>query len=946
MAVLRRRRILTWCSAATIAIAPVAIWKTTSAQQLATPPNAIGNSGFARSAGGNAPEAMSSSSSQLNGASPGPQFNSPRRDEPMNNAGTMMRAPAAGLPSAMVSEGRSDRLRQDPSLADAQYRQSAANGPAPLTPSSNPISGIPVGRLQIRSREFSPDDREALNRSVRQLALEYANKHPDQFEQFGQSTPTDNIRSDRGQSVPARPVSALTNRSDRQLERIQGSGNESRFAQTNTNSELPKYSDRMPSSRAVVSHEQASFGPGTVVSGGAGSERVVSTFVGQPIATSFNHPELGAPIGFMISQPCGPPIYQPVNPSQSPQSTGGFSRRSEPANRSAPREPDARSGMSNRNLNASQLDPEANRPPQWDTPNGSERQQFAENRAAFSNDLLPAATDAERSLQSVPSRDDSYPAASFASTASSSQVGRLEQDLDSQNRQQQGLASNPPAASLADASMPTMMPGPSSIPNSLSGSPGQARNEFSPSANQFNASVEPSGNPFRAGEFRADNPGNGFDGNRNTNLSSNARDEQLLTDWEASAAKGSQPSQIPSTVRPNLPNAGGPQSIEGSSRTSSQGFSDFPNQAASLTPPNLNSSRQDSPSLQSPALDALPPNPPSLNLPDSNGLRGPSPSQSNANESPLATSHFSGRPGLGGSPLMQPAAFNQDPESQVRPQLSSSNMPSTGRQERNGGLSVDPYSLVAQMRAPGSGDAFLPGASNPAAGPGGMSNGLSSPLLPGNGAPNLGNPSGNGAGGVDREAMAQPSMSAPSNGNVNNQSAPSNGFNPNLGVPNRQPAEQRPFASPSDFQQAPQNQLPQSQVPQSQVPQSQLPRYQIPQYVNSEPFVTAGPIPCDSYGMIEQAAYAVPGYDVCGGPSVLPMAPPPAYGNLPYNYAPPPILPDAAPGLYAPDNSGLRPLFTLGQENYNVGVGRGIIGQPVAYVNGQPFRNFLRYLFP
>jgi hypothetical protein len=57
-------------------------------------------------------------------------------------------------------------------------------------------------------------------------------------------------------------------------------------------------------------------------------------------------------------------------------------------------------------------------------------------------------------------------------------------------------------------------------------------------------------------------------------------------------------------------------------------------------------------------------------------------------------------------------------------------------------------------------------------------------------------------------------------------------------------------------------------------------------------------------------------------------------------------MPSSAPQLYSQNNAGWRPLFTLGQENYNVQLGRGIIGQPTVYVTGQPVRNFLRYLFP
>jgi hypothetical protein len=72
----------------------------------------------------------------------------------------------------------------------------------------------------------------------------------------------------------------------------------------------------------------------------------------------------------------------------------------------------------------------------------------------------------------------------------------------------------------------------------------------------------------------------------------------------------------------------------------------------------------------------------------------------------------------------------------------------------------------------------------------------------------------------------------------------------------------------------------------------------------------------------------------------------PAPGAVPGTYVPPTITPNLTPGLYSPNNSGYSPVFSLGQENYNVQLGRGIIGQPTVYVPGQPIRNFLRYISP
>ena len=92
---------------------------------------------------------------------------------------------------------------------------------------------------------------------------------------------------------------------------------------------------------------------------------------------------------------------------------------------------------------------------------------------------------------------------------------------------------------------------------------------------------------------------------------------------------------------------------------------------------------------------------------------------------------------------------------------------------------------------------------------------------------------------------------------------------------------------------------------------------------------------------VHPTAYQI-GYPQCdpsfpsnGVPAVVPGA-----------VVPPTLPPNLTPQLYTPDNAGYKPLFSLGQENYNVLLGRGVIGQPTVYVPGQPMRNFLRYLSP
>lgn len=76
------------------------------------------------------------------------------------------------------------------------------------------------------------------------------------------------------------------------------------------------------------------------------------------------------------------------------------------------------------------------------------------------------------------------------------------------------------------------------------------------------------------------------------------------------------------------------------------------------------------------------------------------------------------------------------------------------------------------------------------------------------------------------------------------------------------------------------------------------------------------------------------------GPAVMPVS------NYPYRVVPATTMPNAPLAVAATSSPGPKPLFTLGQENYNVQLGQGIIGQPKAYVPGQYFRNFLRYLSP
>ncbi len=116
--------------------------------------------------------------------------------------------------------------------------------------------------------------------------------------------------------------------------------------------------------------------------------------------------------------------------------------------------------------------------------------------------------------------------------------------------------------------------------------------------------------------------------------------------------------------------------------------------------------------------------------------------------------------------------------------------------------------------------------------------------------------------------------------------------------------------------------------------------------VNSAPFVSSPPCQFDARYMVSQNVYRQ---------SVDPCAQPMRGGNA---YAPSPYAtqPGGSPFTYVPPtgmaynnngyNSGFRSLIGFGQSLNNAYLGRGIIGQPTAYVDGQPFRNFLRYIFP
>ncbi|MEM6363042.1 MAG: hypothetical protein AAF745_01345 [Planctomycetota bacterium] len=97
--------------------------------------------------------------------------------------------------------------------------------------------------------------------------------------------------------------------------------------------------------------------------------------------------------------------------------------------------------------------------------------------------------------------------------------------------------------------------------------------------------------------------------------------------------------------------------------------------------------------------------------------------------------------------------------------------------------------------------------------------------------------------------------------------------------------------------------------------------------------------PCGCGPMIAPAGYAAIGSTppIVGGPVTnAPLAGTP--GTLVPTTGP--VIPGlATTNAAAPAGS----LITFGQEQYPVQVGQGLWGQPVAYVPGQTFRNWLRY---
>jgi hypothetical protein len=223
---------------------------------------------------------------------------------------------------------------------------------------------------------------------------------------------------------------------------------------------------------------------------------------------------------------------------------------------------------------------------------------------------------------------------------------------------------------------------------------------------------------------------------------------------------------------------------------------------------------------------------------------------------------------------------------------------------------------------------------------------------------------------LDQEALASPSLSDSASVSSNDvqQAAfqgPGGGFGlpPSMGnTATVQPSIPPPvvtapvYPTSPTYQQPPVNSsvypapqvMPGNSIPSTSPGSSPQAGYGLPNYqnrsstiVSGEPFVTAAPRQFDACYMVEPTYANTNG---CGSP---PMANTPPYSGIPGTVVPPTMMPNQVPqGLYSNSSAGFRPLFGFGQDANNVQLGRGLWGQPKAYVPGQCFRNSLRYITP
>jgi hypothetical protein len=114
-----------------------------------------------------------------------------------------------------------------------------------------------------------------------------------------------------------------------------------------------------------------------------------------------------------------------------------------------------------------------------------------------------------------------------------------------------------------------------------------------------------------------------------------------------------------------------------------------------------------------------------------------------------------------------------------------------------------------------------------------------------------------------------------------------------------------------------------------------MPRYPRSGVVNSPPFVSGPPRAFDACYMYRPANGC---NEPCGSGASGGYAGN-GVGGSPFAYVPPTYMPS---GLYR--SPPYPTLLGFGQTLNNAYLSRGIYGQPKAYIDGQPFRNFFRYL--
>ncbi|MEM9826121.1 MAG: hypothetical protein AAF958_06005, partial [Planctomycetota bacterium] len=111
-------------------------------------------------------------------------------------------------------------------------------------------------------------------------------------------------------------------------------------------------------------------------------------------------------------------------------------------------------------------------------------------------------------------------------------------------------------------------------------------------------------------------------------------------------------------------------------------------------------------------------------------------------------------------------------------------------------------------------------------------------------------------------------------------------------------------------------------------------------YLNGYVMPVAGCAPAASFPAA--SSFPAPAPSLSAPPAV---SAPPTF-STPLGGLGAPVVGNPPLGAVAGSSAPAGALLSLGQDRYPIEVGRGIIGQPKAYVNGQPIRNWLRYLTP